>query len=148
MPKDHMLTTRPLAPGDFEAWFPLWGQYLAQSGTKMRWPDRVALFGKLSKQQDGTAAMVVECKGEILGIAQYQIHIAQFAFESAYIIQDLYILPDAHKSRAGAALMNGLYDAARVQGVPAVYWMAAENIYRGGTSTAATSPFLQFKKAA
>lgn len=148
MRKDHMLTTRPLAPGDFEAWFPLWGQYLAQSDTKMRWQDRTALFGRLAHGKDDTAAMVVECGGRVVGIAHYQIHTAEFAFENAYIVQDLYILPEFHARQAGAALVRALYDTSRNNGVPIIYWMAAESIYRGGTSTAATSPFLQFRKAA
>lgn len=148
MRKDHILSTRPLAPNDFEAWFPLWGQYLAQSDTKMRWKDRTALFGRLAHGRDNAAAMVVECDRQMVGIAHYQIRKSPFAFENAYVVQDLYILPEFHAHSAGAALMRALYDAARKEGVPAVFWKAAENIYRGGTSSAATSPFLQFRKAA
>jgi GNAT superfamily N-acetyltransferase len=142
------LTTRPLSPGDFDAWFPLWNQYLGLNGAKMRWPDRKALFEKLAVQQGNSAAVVVECNGKMVGIAHYQIRLSAFVFESAYHVQDVFILPEYQSHRAGAHLMRAVYQAAHQNGAPAVYWLAAENTYRPEAAAAATSPFLQFRKAA
>lgn len=149
MTQSDILSTRPLAPGDFEAWFPLWGQYLAQNKTKMRWTDRTALFGQLARQKNNSAAMVVECDGKMVGIAHYHVHQSEFAFENAYHLQDVYIAPGFQARRAGAVLMQAVYQAAHQGGAPAVYWLAAEHRYRGGDrAAAATSAFLQFRKAA
>lgn len=148
MTQTDILTTRPLTPGDFEAWFPLWGQYLAQNHTRMRWTDRTALFRKLARKEDNAAAMVVECDGKMVGIAHYQIHTAQFAFENAYHVQDVYVMPDYQGHRAGAALVRAVYQAAQKDGAPVVYWMAAEHTYRHEDATAVPSAFLQFRKAA
>ncbi|WP_022703109.1 GNAT family N-acetyltransferase [Pseudorhodobacter ferrugineus] len=135
-------------PSDFEAWLPLWGQYLAQNDTKMRWPDRTALFRQLAHQTDNAAAMIVECDGKIVGIAHYQIHHARFAFENAYYVQDIYVIPAFQAQRAGATLMRAIYAAAQQTGAPAVYWKAAEHLYGTNDTAAATSSFLQFRKAA
>lgn len=148
MTQNDILSTRPLAPGDFEAWFPLWSQYLAHNKAKMRWPDRTALFRKLSHQQDNTAAMVVECNGQMVGIAHYQIHNARFAFENAYHVQDIFITPEYQSMRAGAELVAAVYRTAHQNGAPTVYWMNAENIYRRGKTATTTSSFIQFRKAA
>ncbi len=151
MDQHDILTTRALAPGDFEAWFPLWGEYLALNHTKMRWTDRTALFRKLAQQEGNAAAMVIECEGEMVGIAHYQRHEAPFVFENAYIVQDLYISPKVQDRQAGAALVRAIYQAAQQSGTPAVYWMAAEISIRGRDAqrdVAVTSPFLQFRKAA
>lgn len=148
MTQNDILSTRPLAPSDFEAWFPLWGQYLAQNNTKMRWINRTALFRQLANQDDNTAAMVVECDGQMVGIAHYQVHLAKFAFENAYYVQDVYISPEFQARRAGAALMRAIYSTAHQNGTPAVYWKAAEHLYASDVTAAATSSFLQFRKAA
>lgn len=148
MTQNDILSTRSLAPGDFEAWFPLWGQYLAQNDTKMRWTDRTALFRQLAHKMNDAAAMVVECDGKMVGIAHYRIHHAPFAFENAYHVQDIYITPEFQALRAGATLLRAIYSAALQNGAPAVYWKAAEAIYRPDDTAAATSSFLQFRKAA
>ena len=148
MTQIDMLSTRPLAPGDFEAWFPLWGQYLAQNDTKMRWTDRTALFRQLARCIDNAAAMVVECDGKMVGIAHYHLHQSEFAFENAYYVQDVYITPEFKTQRAGATLMRAIYSAAQQNGTPAVYWKAAELIHDRTQSVAEISSFLQFKKAA
>ena len=148
MTQNDILSTRPLAPDDFEAWFPLWGQYLARNDTKMRWTNRTALFRKLANHVDNTAAMVVECNGKMVGIAHYHIHHAQFVFENAYYVQDVYIAPEFQAHRAGAVLMRAIYTAALQNGAPAVYWKTAEHLYGSAESAAATSSFLQFRKAA
>lgn len=148
MTQNDMLSTRPLAPGDFEAWFPLWGQYLARNNTKMRWTDRTALFRKLAHHADNAGAMVIECDGKMVGIAHYNVHHAQFAFENAYHVQDVYITPEYHAQRAGAVLMRAVYLAAQQNGAPTVYWMAAEHTYCRNETAATSSSFLQFRKAA
>ena len=148
MTQNDMLSTRPLAPGDFEAWFPLWGQYLAQNNTKMRWTDRTALFRQLARCLDNAAAMVVECDGKMVGIAHYHVHKAEFAFENAFYVQDVYITPEFKSRHAGATLMRSVYAAAQQSGAPAVYWKAAELGQNCTQSVADISSFLQFKRAA
>ncbi len=151
MTQNDILTTRPLVPGDFDAWLPLWGQYLAKNHTKMRWTDRTALFRKLARREDNAGAMVVECDGTMVGIAHFQTHTAPFAFENAYLIRDIYVTPEAQAKRAGAQLVRALYHAAHQVGAPAAYWIAAENTYRSRDKQhipAIVSPFLHFRKAA
>ncbi|SEN00562.1 Acetyltransferase (GNAT) family protein [Pseudorhodobacter antarcticus] len=146
MTQNHILTTRFLTAGDFDAWFPLWAGYLAQNNTKMRWQDRTALFAKLSGGAKRVAAMVVECDGKMVGFAHYEMRRAKFAFENAYVIQDLYVMPAYQAQRAGTHLVQAIYQASHDNGVPIIYWMAAENLHRRDAQ--ATSPFLQFRKAA
>lgn len=148
MPQDHILTTRPLALGDFEAWLALWRAYLDQNHAQMRWQDRACLFRALVSRRQNSAALVVECDGVIVGIAHYQIHHAPFVFENAYLVQDLYVLPAFQAKRAGAELVRAIYQTSRENGVALVYWMAAEKTYCDDDDAAATSPFLQFRKAA
>lgn len=148
MTQNNILTTRTLSPGDFDGWFPLWNEYLGTNNAKMRWPDRRALFAKLAGQHENSAAMVVECNGKMVGIAHYQICLSAYVFESAYHVQDVFILPEYQSCRAGAHLMRAVYQSAHQNGAPAVYWLAAENTYRPEAAAAATSTFLQFRKAA
>lgn len=148
MTQNHILTTRSLTLSDFEAWFVLWDAYLSQNNVEMGWRDQISLFRTLVHRRQNSAALVVECAGAIVGIAHYQIHSADFTFEHAYLVQDLYVLPVYHKHRAGAELVRAVYQTSRENGVASVYWMAAEKTYRGGDCAAVTSPFLQFRKVA
>ncbi|RUS59300.1 GNAT family N-acetyltransferase [Pseudorhodobacter sp. E13] len=151
MTQHDILTTRELKPGDFEAWFPLWGQYLALNQTRMRWTDRTALFRKLAHREGNAGAMVVECNGEMVGIAHFERHESPYAFENAYVVQDLYITPEAQAQKAGSTLIRAIYQQGMQEGAPLIYWMAAEASIRGQDAQAAvavTSPFLQFRKAA
>ena len=66
----------------------------------------------------------------MVGIVHYQVHIARFAFENAYHVQDLFILPEYQAQHAGAVLMRAVYLTAQQNGAPAVYWHAAETTLR------------------
>ena len=64
-------------------------------------------------------------------------------------LQDLFTAPEARGKGAGRALIQAVYDAADAAGVPAVYWLTAENNYAGRMlydRVAVKSPFIRYNR--
>jgi hypothetical protein len=153
MTKTENVTIRPLTPKDFEAWLPIWNNYLWVNRVKMRWIDKVALFKSLTATAQA-GALAAEYDGRLVGLVQYGVRRSAFAFETAFCVQNLYIIPDhlheAERTVLRATLIAQLYDYSWAQHAPIVLWKAAESLLgaEGGAKAEAISPFMTYKKAA
>jgi hypothetical protein len=144
------VTIRPMKPEDFEAWLPIWNSYLWENRTKMRWVDRVALFKTLTKWVRDAGALIAVHGDEIVGLVQYRIRRSEFEFETAFCIEDVFVLPEHETKTLKVSLISAVYDHSWAQKAPIVLWKSAELLLTGteNAEAAAASPFLNFKKAA
>ena len=150
MTQPDTVTIRPMTPEDFEAWLPIWNSYLWDNRTKMRWVDRVALLKTLTGRAGEAGALIAVHGDEIVGLVQYRVRRSEFAFESAFCIEDVFVLPEHDDKTLKVNLISEVYDHSWAQKAPVVLWKTAELLLSGteNTGDAAASPFLTFKKAA
>jgi GNAT superfamily N-acetyltransferase len=124
------LSIRPVAPGDYDQWLPLWDGYNAFYG---RW-GATALSPEITRMTwarffDGyepVHALIAESGGELLGLTHYLFHRSTTAIEPTCYLQDLFTVDAARGKGVGRALINGVYEQARLTGSSRVYWQTHE----------------------
>ena len=67
-------------------------------------------------------ALVAESDGELLGLTHYLFHRSTTAIEPTCYLQDLFTNEAARGKGVGRALINGVYEQAKLAGSPRVYW--------------------------
>ncbi len=122
------LIVRSIARSDFAQWQPLWQGYnlfygrpaLPAEITQMTW----------SRFFDGCEpvyALVAEKDGQLLGLAHYLFHRSTTLIEPVCYLQDLFTNEAARGQRIGRALIEAVYERAKVAGSTRVYWQTQEN---------------------
>jgi GNAT superfamily N-acetyltransferase len=126
----NRITIRALAREDFEQWNILWDGYNAFYGrsgvtalpleiTNMTW-------ARFFDAYEPVHAMVAESAGELLGLTHYLFHRSTIQIEPSCYLQDLFTLPAARGRGVGRALIEAVYERARLVGVTRVYWHTHE----------------------
>jgi GNAT superfamily N-acetyltransferase len=126
----NRITVRALAREDFEQWNILWDGYNAFYGrsgvtalpleiTNMTW-------ARFFDAYEPVHAMVAESAGELLGLTHYLFHRSTIQIEPSCYLQDLFTLPAARGRGVGRALIEAVYERARLVGVTRVYWHTHE----------------------
>jgi GNAT superfamily N-acetyltransferase len=126
----NRITVRALAREDFEQWNILWDGYNAFYGrsgvtalpleiTNMTW-------ARFFDAYEPVHAMVAESAGELLGLTHYLFHRSTIQIEPSCYLQDLFTLPAARGRGVGRALIEAVYERARLVGVTRVYWYTHE----------------------
>jgi len=121
---------RPALATDYDAWRPLWDGYnafygrvgptaLAEDITRTTWQRFFDAYEPLH-------ALVAERDGELLGLAHWLLHRSTIQIAPTCYLQDLFTAPAARGLGVGRALIDAVYAAARVAGVPRVYWQTHE----------------------
>jgi len=147
------LAIRPIAPGDYDAWRPLWDGYntfYGRSGpTALPEEITATLWRRLFDPTEPVHAFVAERDGAIVGIVHYLFHRSTTAIGMNCYLQDLFTDPDARGGGVGRALIEAVYDAARAAGSPRVYWQTHETntvAMRLYDQVAVKSGFLVYRK--
>jgi GNAT superfamily N-acetyltransferase len=110
------LIIRPVAATDFAQWKPLWEGYnrfygrdaLAAEITKTTWSRFFDVY-------EPVHALVAERDDQLLGLTHY------------LYLQDLFTSEPARGKGVGRALIEGVYERARIAGAPRVYWQTHES---------------------
>ena len=124
------VTIRPIAAPDFEAWLPLWAGYnkfygrsgptaLADDITRMTW-------SRFFDAYEPVHALVAESDGVLLGLVHYLFHRSTTRIAPTCYLQDLFTTESARGCGVGRALIEAVYERARVAGSPRVYWQTHE----------------------
>ena len=124
------ILVRPLARTDLAAWLPLWDGYnafykregptaLAPEITRMTW-------SRFFDAYEPIHALVAEHDGALVGTVHYLYHRSTTQIEPNCYLQDLFTLESERGKGVGRALINAVYDAARRDGSPRVYWQTHE----------------------
>jgi len=146
-------TIRPVARDDFAAWKPLWDGYNAFYGREgaTALPDEItrATWSRFFDAYEPVHALVAARGSELLGLTHYLFHRSTTLLGPTCYLQDLFTSAAARGRGVGRALIDGVYERARVGGAGRVYWMTHETNATAMTlydRVAEKSGFLVYRK--
>jgi GNAT superfamily N-acetyltransferase len=128
MPND--LSIRPVSPGDYDQWLPLWEGYNAFYGrlgpTALAHEITRTTWARFFDADEPVHALVAARGGVLLGLAHYLFHRSTTAIERNCYLQDLFTGEAARGKGVGRALIEGVYAQAMLAGSLRVYWYTHE----------------------
>jgi GNAT superfamily N-acetyltransferase len=128
MPSD--LTVRSVTRQDYDRWLPLWDGYNAfygRSGATALAPDITRMtWARFFDAYEPVNGLVAESGGELLGLTHYLFHRSTTMIEPTCYLQDLFTSEPARGKGVGRALINGVYERAKLGGSSRVYWLTHE----------------------
>jgi GNAT superfamily N-acetyltransferase len=124
------LTIRSVSRQDYDQWLPLWDGYnafygrsgataLAPEITKMTW-------ARFFDAYEPVHGLVAESGGQLLGLTHYLFHRSTTTIAPTCYLQDLFTNETARGKGVGRALIEAVYQQARLAGSPRVYWQTHE----------------------
>ena len=118
---------RPVAAADFAAWQPLWQGYNLFYG-RAALPKEITetTWSRFFDAGEPVHALVAEDGGQLLGLAHYLFHRSTIHIQPVCYLQDLFTRADARGRGIGGALIEGVYERARIAGAARVYWQTHE----------------------
>jgi GNAT superfamily N-acetyltransferase len=122
------LLVRSIARTDFAQWQPLWQGYNLFYGrpalpveiTQMTW-------SRFFDAYEPVHALVAEKDGQLLALAHYLFHRSTTSIEPLCYLQDLFTNQAARGQGIGQALIEAVYERARIAGSKWVYWQTYES---------------------
>ena len=116
--------------GDYAEWLPLWegyNEFYKRFGATAL-PDAVTqeTWARFFDAYEPVHGLVAEHDGQLLGLAHYLFHRSTIAIEPACYMQDLFTSEAARGKGVGRALINEVYEQARLAGALRVYWHTHE----------------------
>jgi len=124
------LIVRPVARADYDQWLPLWDGYntfygrcgptaLSSEITRTTWE-------RFFDAYEPVHALVAELNGRLIGLAHYLYHRSTTAIGPVCYLQDLFTAEVSRGRGVGRALINAVYEEARLAGSSRVYWQTHE----------------------
>ena len=124
------LFIRPVARRDYEQWRHLWDGYNAfygRSGPTALDPEVTRMtWQRFFDAYEPVHGLVAESGGELLGLVHYLFHRSTTAIQPSCYLQDLFTVAAARGKGVGRALINGVYERAKLAGSSRVYWQTHE----------------------
>jgi GNAT superfamily N-acetyltransferase len=121
------LTIRLVTRQDYDRWRPLWDGYNAFYGragaTALSDEITAMTWARFFDAYEPMHALVAERGGELLGLTHYLFHRSTIAIAPNCYLQDLFTNETARGEGVGRALIEGVYERARLAGSPRVYWL-------------------------
>jgi GNAT superfamily N-acetyltransferase len=126
----HDLRIRPVIRQDYDQWLPLWDGYNAfygRSGATALPPEITRMtWERFFDASEPIHALVAESDGQLLGLTHYLFHRSTIAIGPVCNLQDLFTTEAARGKGIGRALIEAVYEQARVAGSSRVYWQTHE----------------------
>ncbi len=151
MPSD--VCVRPVARQDYDQWLSLWEGYNAFYGrsgaTALPAEITRTTWTRFFDEYEPVHALVAESGGRLLGLTHYIFHRSTTAIGPNCYLQDLFTSEAARGKGIGRALINAVYEKAKVAGSPRVYWQTHETnltAMRLYDKVAERSGFLVYRK--
>ena len=124
------LTVRFVTRQDYDRWLPLWHGYNAfygRSGTTALPVEITAMtWARFFDAYEPMHALVAERGRELLGLTHYLFHRNTISIAPNCYLEDLFTAEAARGKGVGRALIEGVYERARLAGLPQVYWLTHE----------------------
>ena len=140
---------RSVTRADRSQWAPLWEGYnrfyervIPAEVTDMTW-------SRFFDAYEPVHALVAETDGRLIGLVHYLFHRNTAMIAPTCYLQDLFTDAAARGSGIGRALIEAVYERARVAGSPRVYWMTHETnltAMKLYDQVAERSGFVQYRK--
>jgi GNAT superfamily N-acetyltransferase len=120
------LSVRFVVREDYQQWLPLWDGYNAfygRSGATALAPEITRMtWARFFDAYEPMHGLVAESDGQLLGLTHYLFHRSTTAIEPVCYLQDLFTSNAARGRGIGRALINRVYEQARLAGSSRVYW--------------------------
>jgi len=124
------LSIRHVTAGDYDQWLPLWMGYnafYARSGVTALDPEITRVtWVRFFDVSEPVHAVVAETGGELLGLAHYIYHRSTTSIGPVCYLQDLFTTETARGKGVATALINGVYEQAKLAGASRLYWQTHE----------------------
>jgi GNAT superfamily N-acetyltransferase len=121
---------RPVVAADLAAWTSLWDGYNAfygrQGPTALPAETTRVTWARLLDDDEAVHALVAECSGRLVGLAHYLFHRSTILVEPTCYLQDLFTAEAARGKGVGRALIEAVYQRAKLAGAGRVYWQTHE----------------------
>jgi GNAT superfamily N-acetyltransferase len=120
------LVVRPVEPGDFAAWKPLWVGYNVFYGRhgETALPEEITqhTWTRFFDGYEPVYALVAEQSGRLLGLVHYIFHRSTISDGPVCYLQDLFTIESARGKGVGRALIEEVYRRAKEASCSRVYW--------------------------
>jgi GNAT superfamily N-acetyltransferase len=124
------LSIRPVIPSDYDQWLPLWEGYntfYGRSGETALDPEITRMtWTRFFDAYEPVHALVAESDGRLLGLTHYIFHRSTTAIGPVCYLQDLFTTETARGKGVARALINGVYENAKIAWASRVYWQTHE----------------------
>jgi GNAT superfamily N-acetyltransferase len=121
---------RSVSRADYEQWLPLWDGYNAfykRSGpTALPIEITRTTWARFFDGYEPMHALVAESDGRLVGLAHYLFHRNTIMLGPICYLQDLFTASALRGQGVGKALIEAVYEKARLAGSPRVYWHTHE----------------------
>lgn len=138
---------------DFEQWLLLWNGYNRFYGRfdETALPDEItqATWRRFADPSEPMHALVAERDGRLVGLVHYLFHRSTTLLNDICYLQDLFTDESCRGKGVGRALIEAVYEQARIAGAPRVYWQTHETNARAMVlynEVAERSGFLVYRK--
>ncbi|MFZ6642670.1 GNAT family N-acetyltransferase [Undibacterium sp. TC4M20W] len=147
------VVVRAVTKEDFANWSVLWegyNQFYERTGPNAL-PETVTLrtWERFFDCYEPIYALVAEQDGQLVGLAHYLYHRTTSRIEASCYLNDLFTSSDKRGQGVGRALIEAVYEQAKLAGSTVVYWgthetnETAQKLYR---QVADRSGFILYKK--
>ncbi len=124
------LTIRPVKADDYDQWLPLWAGYntfYGRSGPTALAPEITqTTWDRFFDPNEPLYGLVAESDGKLLGLTHYLYHRSTTAIGPVCYLQDLFTTEASRGKGVGRALINGVYQQAKLAGAARLYWLTHE----------------------
>ena len=124
------LLIRSVTPQDYAQWLPLWDGYNAfygRAGATALAPEITrTTWARFFDAYEPVHALVAARDDELLGLTHYLFHRSTTAIGPNCYLQDLFTSEAARGKGVGHALIDGVYQRAKLAGCLRVYWHTHE----------------------
>jgi len=123
-------TIRPAERADFDQWLPLWDGYnkfYGRSGpTALPAEITRTTWARFFDAAEPVHALVAESDGRLVGLTHYLFHRSTIMLGPTCYLQDLFAAEAARGKGIGRALIEAVYQQAKIAGAARVYWHTHE----------------------
>ena len=126
----NIVNIRKVQPADERRWRELWDAYTrfyerepVEAVSRHTW-------ARIMDPASPVHAIVAECDGETIGIANYVIHENTSTLTPVCYLEDLFVDPEKRAAGAGRQLIDWLVAEMKTRGWSRLYWHTRENNYR------------------
>jgi GNAT superfamily N-acetyltransferase len=145
---------RSVVLADFVGWKVLWDGYNAfygREGPTALPPETTQMtWSRFFDAYEPVHALVAETSGGLVGLAHYLFHRSTIQIGPTCYLQDLFTTEAGRGRGVGRALIEAVYERARIAGAPRVYWQTHETntvAMRLYDKIAERSGFVVYRKA-
>jgi GNAT superfamily N-acetyltransferase len=141
---------RKLLATDHAAWAKMWTAYLEFYESEVSAKVYDTTFARLIDQKRSSQhCLIAEKNGTLVGLVHYIYHTHNWRIDDVCFLQDLFVDPNLRNQGVGRTLIEAVYEAADINGTPAVYWMTqhfntnARQLY---DRIAKLTPFIKYSR--